>query len=421
VNIGESPPPVVGVVADESALPEVHERIVLAVEATGATTESWNETSALSQAGTVDIVVFDLGSTPERLLPIIASLDSEPRTSAIPRIFVVDEALAASRLAELGSGAIVVSGAPLSTLTGAVSSAIIQVEARKEREHVARSSSGALREAEQALAKVQTGGVSLAHDVRVLFGVILGFAANLRDGFVGPITDEQHQHLVSIVEATGDASGLVERYADLLRRATPAPLDSTPAPRQATRRQVDVSALVRGTTLLFQGIAGLKRITVGTDAERAVHAWCDPLQIKQALVNLVSNAIKFTPAGGTVTAIARMGPPASARGGATARRDLEIVVSDTGPGIPEDDRARVFERGARLERDRDLPGSGQGLAIVRDIAEMHGGTVRAEENAEGGASIVVVIPTDRRARSREMPAVTLPSAPPHSHNSPHGA
>ena len=109
----------------------------------------------------------------------------------------------------------------------------------------------------------------------------------------------------------------------------------------------------------------------------------DPAKLHDALRNLVANAIMYAPERTTVRIdAARAGPR------------IEIAVSDEGPGIPEEDRSRVFERFYRVDksRARDPGGTGLGLAIVRHLVELHGGTVRAENRPEGGARFTVSLP-----------------------------
>ena len=92
----------------------------------------------------------------------------------------------------------------------------------------------------------------------------------------------------------------------------------------------------------------------------------------QAVANLVDNAIKYTPAGGRIT----LGLAPTADG-------AEVYVADTGPGIPPDQRERVFDRFHRLESSRSTPGSGLGLSLVRAVARLHGATIRLRDNAPG--------------------------------------
>ena len=98
-------------------------------------------------------------------------------------------------------------------------------------------------------------------------------------------------------------------------------------------------------------------------------ARADPDGLAQVLANLLSNAVRYTPAGGTITVRAERRPA-----------DLLVSVSNTGDGIPSDDLDRVFERFYRVEksRDRERGGAGIGLAIVKQLVEAGGGSVGAE-------------------------------------------
>ncbi|MET0165203.1 MAG: ATP-binding protein, partial [Vicinamibacterales bacterium] len=88
-----------------------------------------------------------------------------------------------------------------------------------------------------------------------------------------------------------------------------------------------------------------------------------------------------------------------------ARRDewIDIVVSDSGPGIPPTDLTRVFERFYRVDKARSRPGgTGLGLAIVRHLVELHGGTVTAENRPEGGARFTLTLPVQRAQRGSDV-------------------
>lgn len=124
----------------------------------------------------------------------------------------------------------------------------------------------------------------------------------------------------------------------------------------------------------------------------------DEGRLVQVLTNLLDNAIKYTPAGGTITVVATLAPP-----GGTADqpvRAIDLSVADTGIGIPEQDRPRVFERFYRVDkaRSRELGGTGLGLAIVKHIVEGHGGQVWVEANRPQGSRFVVRLPLTAKMR-----------------------
>lgn len=404
---------VIGVVGDESSPRRA--AILEAIVRAGGEPEPCTQATAISRATALDALVFDVGDDPDALvpavLPVAVALATDSRTRWMPRVVVVGERVPAARLAPFGPATLVSTSALDETLGAAVLGAVDQVRARNDILRTAQVGLETARSLDETLAAVEREGTALSHDARVLFGVILGFASNLRDGFAGPITEDQQRHLVNIVDASNDAAALLDHYVEGLRKSIPRSSEPPRSivPRVAARRHNDLGELVRGTIGLFHGVASARNITLHVDAPRAVHSWCDAMQVKQALVNLVSNALKFTPPGGRIEVIARLGTPASARGGTSSRREVEIVVTDTGPGIPLQDRERIFERGVRLDRDSGTPGTGVGLAIVRDVMDLHGGTVRVEEAPGGGTSIALVFPVDLRSRSGEHKRVVPPT------------
>jgi signal transduction histidine kinase len=107
----------------------------------------------------------------------------------------------------------------------------------------------------------------------------------------------------------------------------------------------------------------------------------DPRRLHQIVTNLLANAAKYTPPGGTVTVRAgRDGP------------DAVLEVADTGPGIPEDERTLVWERFYRGRSGRLADGSGIGLAVVKELVDAHGGQVKIDDVAGGGARFIVRLP-----------------------------
>jgi signal transduction histidine kinase len=102
--------------------------------------------------------------------------------------------------------------------------------------------------------------------------------------------------------------------------------------------------------------------------------------IQQAVANLLDNAVKFSPPGGTIRLAGARGPDG-----------LRITVTDQGPGIPDEDVVRAMERFFRGETARHTPGFGLGLTLVRAVAQLHGGTLLLE-NAQPGLRAVLAVP-----------------------------
>jgi signal transduction histidine kinase len=122
--------------------------------------------------------------------------------------------------------------------------------------------------------------------------------------------------------------------------------------------------------------------------EQAVIA--DTPKLRQAIDNLVANALKFTPRGGRVRVRALRERPSGAAG------RMVFEVADTGPGIAETERATIFDRYRQGSRGRAVGGAGLGLAIARGIAEAHGGSIEVSAGDLGGAAFRLVIPADEQ-------------------------
>lgn len=162
---------------------------------------------------------------------------------------------------------------------------------------------------------------------------------------------------------------------------------------------IELRSLVERALSVVKPIADKNRHHLTTAIDSGLPAVAgDEGRLVQVLTNLLDNAIKYTPEGGTITVGATLVPPLGKTEPLT--NAIDISVADTGIGIPEQDRPRVFERFYRVDkaRSRELGGTGLGLAIVKHIVEGHGGQVWVEANQPRGSRFVVRLPvnTDRR-------------------------
>ena len=148
-----------------------------------------------------------------------------------------------------------------------------------------------------------------------------------------------------------------------------------------TRTEVDVATLVAEVTDLYDDTAQEAAVTVSSNVAADVVVPADRDRLRQALANLVDNAIKYTPRGGQVNVTA-------------ARDDGAVVirVRDTGAGIPAHDLPRVFDRLYRGDQSRATRGLGLGLSLVRAYIEAHGGTVEVESAPERGSTFTIRLP-----------------------------
>lgn len=150
------------------------------------------------------------------------------------------------------------------------------------------------------------------------------------------------------------------------------------------RVPVDVAALISELRESFDERATRSAVEIEELVTVNGPVELDPERIHQALTNLVDNALRYTPAGGKISI-----------GAVAGEQRLELSVTDTGPGFPEDFLARAFEPFARPDgaRGRDTGGTGLGLTIVLAVAESHGGTASVSNTEGGGAGVILQIPT----------------------------
>ncbi len=184
--------------------------------------------------------------------------------------------------------------------------------------------------------------------------------------------------------AARDALGeCVERADDvlLLLRALMEISEAEAGVLKLARADVDLGELAGAVVELYSDVAETRDLRLTLDNRGATPVSADTTRLRQAIANLLDNAIKYTPAGGSVSVTTE-------RSGET----MVLTVADTGPGIPEAEQPRVWERLYRGDQSRSQAGLGLGLSLVRAIVEAHGGTVGMHNRAGGGAVFEVKLP-----------------------------
>jgi signal transduction histidine kinase len=146
--------------------------------------------------------------------------------------------------------------------------------------------------------------------------------------------------------------------------------------------QIEIAELLQTAGRSARTLAAQKNITVEVRAQGGAAIKGDGMRLQELLLALIDNAVRYTPPGGRITIEAQ-------DGGAPA-----IRVSDTGPGIPQEQMSRIFERFSRGDeaRSRDGGGTGLGLSVAQAIAHAHGGKITAQNSASGGAVFTLVLP-----------------------------
>jgi signal transduction histidine kinase len=208
---------------------------------------------------------------------------------------------------------------------------------------------------------------AIAHDLRT---PITRARARLEDASVHAGTVPEQR--AAIERAITDLDGIVAVFQALLRIA-----EIEAGSRRAAFAKVDLAPLLTGVAELYGAVAEERGITLSVRAPDSLPIHGDRELIQQAVANMVDNAVKFSPQGGSVTLSATL-----------TAASIEIAVADQGPGIPEADRQRAGERFFRGESARNTPGSGLGLALVQAVAQLHGGSLRLADAAPGLEAIL---------------------------------
>ncbi len=238
---------------------------------------------------------------------------------------------------------------------------------------------------------------SMTHELRTPIHGVQGLADVIAAGVYGPVTDKQKEACASIKRSAQNLLGLVDDVLNLAR-AEANRIEARPS-------NIAIPDLIERVTASVTWMIGTKKITLESDvAADLPFVQSDDRWLAHVLVNLVSNAVKFTPEGGTV--IVR----------AYERRKEDVVVlevQDTGIGIAKADRERIFEPFRQMDMDTDSKGYGGvglGLALVARLTDLLGAKVELDSEPGKGATFRVIVPLDYKGRavSRLMRAVTAP-------------
>lgn len=258
------------------------------------------------------------------------------------------------------------------------------------------------REAEQALAELALAVEArthllrgITHDVKNPLGAAKGYAELLELGVRAPMLPEQAPLVEGLKRSVDGALAIITDLLDVARADSgalainPVRADLAGVAEEAVEGH-RAAAEAAGHSLRFEASPG--PLTVVTD----------PARVAQVLGNLLSNAIKYTPPPGRITVWTG---PAGADGAPRDGSWAAVRVSDTGPGIPRDQREGIFNEFTRLHENGGQSGHGLGLAIARRIARLLGGDVTVDDAAGGGAAFVLWLP--RRGEAALPPAGSL--------------
>ncbi len=248
----------------------------------------------------------------------------------------------------------------------------------------------------------------MSHELRTPLNAIIGFSEVLKEQFFGPLTEKQEEYVSDILESGRHLLSLINDILDL-SKVEAGKMDLEPA-------RISVGDLISGSLIMVKEKAARHRISIERDIAFDVENLiivADLRKVRQVLYNLLSNAGKFTPDGGSIRLSARIvkerpSADADTRMGASEKiiPFLEVSVADTGIGISAEHREKLFDPFFQVEGSRQgkTPGTGLGLPLSRDLIRLHGGNLWVEsEGPDKGSTFIFKIPvTQDEKRGRPV-------------------
>ncbi|MEQ9608999.1 MAG: ATP-binding protein [Kiloniellaceae bacterium] len=233
---------------------------------------------------------------------------------------------------------------------------------------------------------------NISYELRTPLNAIIGFAEVLENQFFGALNERQLEYSHAIVQSSQQLIALINDILDLASiEAGYLQLDLQPT---------NVQTLLESIFTLGRERAHSRSIDLRLDCDpEAGELMADGRRLRQALFNLLSNALKFTKEGGVVTIAAKR-----------LAGEMLLEVADTGIGIPDEDRERVFGKFERGSRETRHSGAGLGLSLVKSLIELHGGRVELDSRVGGGTCVTCHVPLGPLPLGRSQAAGDGPAA-----------
>ena len=219
----------------------------------------------------------------------------------------------------------------------------------------------------------------VSHELRTPLTAIYFFTTNVLDGLLGDLNPEQHEHLTFSLDNVKQLKDMVSDLLDITRVDTH---KLVVEPQHASSGKLVAEILSTCRTN-----AAAKNISLGSDlAPDLPYVWADPARVRQILINLIDNGIKFTPENGTITVTSRLS--------AEDHGFLCLSVSDTGCGISPENREIIFDRLSQVKSSAEASRSGLGLGlfIAKELVSRHGGRIWVESELGHGSRFSFTLP-----------------------------
>ncbi|MDT8316805.1 MAG: ATP-binding protein [bacterium] len=231
-------------------------------------------------------------------------------------------------------------------------------------------------EAEQATRAKSDFLANMSHELRTPLNAILGFSEMLATEMAGELNDIQKEYLNDVYESGNHLLLLINDILDLSKVES--------GNMELDLSKVEINSLIARCLVFFKEKALNKNLTITTDIKGdGDEILADELKLKQVLINLIGNAVKFTNDNGRITVYAQK-----------SDKGIKITIEDSGIGIDKKDMNRLFEPFQQLENvyTKKVQGTGLGLALSKRMIEMHGGTLTVKSVLGKGSSFTITIP-----------------------------
>jgi signal transduction histidine kinase len=227
---------------------------------------------------------------------------------------------------------------------------------------------------------------TMSHELRTPLTSVIGYAEMMAEGLAGPITQEQRDYLATILGKADQLLGMITSVLDVAALET--------GPLALERSRLSLAELVASEVATFTPSAGKRGIAIQLESRGDTIVVGDKKKIRQVVSSLLSNAVKFTPDRGKVGVAVRPGPLSPHEGGADDARAIQLVVSDSGIGIPRDHVAKIFEPFFQVDSSstRAFGGTGLGLTLAKAYVEAHGGRIWVDTSPGQGSTFVATFP-----------------------------
>lgn len=240
---------------------------------------------------------------------------------------------------------------------------------------------------------------NMSHELRTPLNAIIGFSEVLKDGMLGDLNEQQKSYITDVFTSGQHLLTLINDILDLSKIEA--------GKMSLELEKAYIPGIVENSITIVKERAFANNIKLGSYIDKGIEsAWLDARKLKQILYNLLSNAVKFTTHGGTVSLhVQHLG-----------NQDLlKITVTDTGIGISQEDVQRLFKPFVQLDgsASRKYEGTGLGLVMVKQLVELHKGTIEVESTLGKGSKFIVTLPCKGASETNSPTPVA-----PHTHVKP---